>query len=342
MPANLSPEYNAVAAEFRKARDPLERLRCLREMLRVIPKHKGTDHLQADLKRRIRELGEELEGPRRGGARSGPALVIHPEGAAQLALVGAPDSGKSYLHRRLTGSSAKVAAFPGTTQYPEPGMLRHEDVSFQLIDLPPLSPQHTVPWLSGTLQSADAALLVVDLSDPDCLDHVQLIQAQLIERRVSLVADWSSARHEAESISDGEPDVFGIRLPTVILANKADRLSDPVSDLDVFRDLEQPHFPVLLTSAETGLGLGEIGPWLFAKFGVVRVYTKAPGKPVERERPFTIRRGQTIADVARLVHRDLEHGLKYARLWGGSAQADGQHVGREHVLADGDIVELHT
>jgi ribosome-interacting GTPase 1 len=341
VPANLSPEYKAVAAELRKTRDPSERLRCLREMLRVIPKHKGTDHLQADLKRRIHELDEELDGPKKGGTRGGPTLVVHPEGAAQVALLGAPNSGKSCLHGQLTGSAAKVGSFPLTTQYPEPGMLRHEDISFQLVDLPAVTSLHPLPWLASALQTADAALLVVDLSDPDCLEHVQHVRAQLQERRVSLVADWPLGAGDNDPHAEGEQDVFAIRLPTAIVANKADLLSAPAGDLEVFRDLEEPTYPVMLTSALTGLGLGDIGPWLFEHQGIVRVYTKAPGKPAERERPFTLRRGQTVADVARLVHRDLEHSFRFARLWGPSAQADGQQVGREHALADGDVVELH-
>ncbi|SRR5712691_10694061 len=134
MPANLTPDYRAAEAAFRKARDPRERLECLREMLRLIPKHKGTDHLQGDIKRRLKELSEELERPQKGGARSGPALVIRPEGAAQVALIGPPNTGKSSLHARLTGSGAHAAPYPFTTQYPEPGMMPYEDIHFQLVD----------------------------------------------------------------------------------------------------------------------------------------------------------------------------------------------------------------
>jgi ribosome-interacting GTPase 1 len=343
MPANLSPEYKAAADAFRKARDPAERLEHLREMLRVIPKHKGTDHLQADLKRRIRELDEELAGPKKGGARSGPALVVRPEGAAQLAIVGPPNAGKSLLHTRLTGSSARSGPFPFTTQYPEPGMLRHDDVSFQLVDLPPVAVEHPVPWLGSTLQSADAALLVVDLADPDCIEQIADVRAALAGRRVTLETRWPAddAAAGTEAEVEGAQDVFAIHLPTLLLANKADLLGDPERDLEVLEELERPHFPAMLVSAESGAGLGALAPWLFERLGIVRVYTKAPGKPVEKERPFTLSRGQTVGDVARLVHRELEHTLKYARAWGPSVQADGQQVGREHVVADGDVIELH-
>src|SRR5438093_3788599 len=177
MPANLSPEYKAAEAAFRKSREPRERLEWLREMLRTIPKHKGTERLQADIKARIKDLAEELEGARKGGGHGGPPLVIRPEGAAQIALLGPPNAGKSSLHARLTGSGAHVAPYPFTTLHPEPGMLPYEDVHFQLVDLPAVSPEHPLPWLANTLATADAALLVVDLSDPDNVEQLELVHA---------------------------------------------------------------------------------------------------------------------------------------------------------------------
>jgi ribosome-interacting GTPase 1 len=342
MPANLTPEYKAAEAAFRKAREPRERLELLREMLRVIPKHKGTDHLQADIKHRIKELSEELEGPMKGGAaRSGPALVIRPEGAAQIALIGPPNSGKSSLHARLTGSHVHVADFPFTTQFPEPGMMPHEDIFIELLDLPAVSPEHPVPWIAGTLQTADACLLVVDLGEPSCIDQVQAVHAVLRERRVTLIERWGESGDSSQDSAPGEGDPFALRLPTLILANKADRIPAIDAELEVLRELTGLRYPAFSVSAATGQGLGELGPWLFRNLGIVRVYTKAPGKPAERKRPFTLRRGQTVTDVARLVHKDVARTLRYARLWGKSG-FDGQQVGRDHPLADGDIVELHS
>jgi hypothetical protein len=345
VPANLSPEYKAAEAAFRKSRDPRERLDWLREMLRTIPKHKGTEHLQADIKARIKDLGEQLEGARRGGGHGGPALVIRPEGAAQIALIGPPNSGKSTLHVRLTGSAAHVAPYPFTTQYPEPGMLPYEDVQFQLVDLPAIAPEHPVPWIGSTLQTADAALLVVDLREPSCVEQLQAVRTILAERRVTLDGRWdadgeagSRAVRPAEEFPD---DPFGVHLPTLMLANKAEGIADLAAELRVFRELTGTTFPVLAVSAATGLGLGEIGPWLFRHLGIVRVYTKVPGHAADRHRPFTLRRGQTVGDVARLVHRDLVRTLRYARIWGESG-FDGQQVGPEHRVADRDVVELHA
>src|SRR5437762_7712231 len=165
VPANLSPEYKAAEAAFRKSREPRERLECLREMLRTIPKHKGTERLQADIKARIKELGDEVDVGRRGGGHGGPALVIRPEGAAQIALIGPPNAGKSLLHARLTASGAHDAPYPFTTQFPLPGMMPYEDIHFQLVDLPAIASEHPVPWLQATLQSAHAVLLIVDLAE---------------------------------------------------------------------------------------------------------------------------------------------------------------------------------
>jgi hypothetical protein len=339
MPANLTPEYKAAEAAYRKARDPRERLECLREMLRTMPKHKGTDHLQAEVKTRIRELTEELSGPKRAGAHTGPATVIRPEGAAQIALLGPPNSGKSSLHDRLTGSGAPRGPYPFTTQYPQPGMLAYLDIAFQLVDLPPIAREHPIAWLAGALQPADACLLVVDLGEPDCVDQVATVIETLGGRRVTLTARWGRAGPPEREASPGDP--FALTLPALLVASKADRLADLGAELGVFRELSGLDFPALAASAETGRGLSEIGPWLFEHLGVVRVYTKAPGRPADRERPFTLRRGQTVLDVATLVHKDLAHSLKYARLWR-APDLHGLQVGRDQPLADGDVVELHT
>src|SRR5512139_2353308 len=184
MPANLSPEYKDAQEKFRRAREPQEKLECLREMLRTIPKHKGTEHLQAEIKTRIRELTDETGGPRKGAVRGGPDLAVRHEGAAQVALVGPPNAGKSSLHARLTGSHAAVGPYPFTTKHPQPGMLPHEDVQLQLVDLPPVAEDFFEPWMAGTLHGVDAIALVVDLSDPACIEQLEALERRLEEKRV--------------------------------------------------------------------------------------------------------------------------------------------------------------
>jgi ribosome-interacting GTPase 1 len=342
VPANLSPEYKAAESAFRKTREPHERLNALREMLRTIPKHKGTEHLQADIKARIKDLTEQLEhGTRRAGGHGGPALVIRPEGAAQLALIGPPNVGKSSLHARLTGSNAQAGPYPFTTQHPEAGMMPFEDIHFQLIDLPPASAEHPVPWLGNALQTADAALLVVDLTDPSCLDQLQSVQSMLAQQRVTLGEPWPAGENAQADASAADDDPFAVRLPCLLLPNKADRISGVDAELEVLRELSGARWPALAVSASTGQGLGELGPWLFRHLGIVRVYTKVPGHAADTHRPFTLRRGQTVGEVARQVHGEVARTLRYARVWGHSS-FDGQHVGPEHVVDDGDVVELHS
>jgi len=343
MPANLSPDYKRAEQAYRAAQDERERLAHLKEMLRTIPKHKGTEHLQADLKSRIKQLTEELSGPKKGAARTGPVHVVRREGAAQVALLGPPNSGKSTLHVRLTGSRAAVGPYPHTTHEPMPGMLPFEDIHIQLIDLPPISADYIESWFVNALQPADAALLVVDIADPECTEQLLAVIERLDEKRISLVADWPGGAPEepaaAAAADESVPDPFRIHLPTLLVANKTDVEFDP-ADLDVLRELTGVKFPSLAVSAETGAGIEAIGPFLFRELGIVRAYTKAPGKPPETDRPFTVRRGATVLDVARLVHKEIAGSLKYARVWG-TGVFDGQQVGPEHPLFDRDVVELH-
>ena len=330
MPANLSPEYKKAEQAYRAAREPRERLDLLKEMLRSIPKHKGTEHLQADIKSRIKELSDELAGPKKGGAR-GAAFAVRREGAAQVCLVGPPNSGKSTLHVALTGSHSEVGPFPYTTHSPVPGMLPYEDIAFQLVDLPPVSREHMEPALWGVLQGADAAWLVVDLSDPDCTEQVSAIRADLAHHKIVLDETWPAPKTD---------DAFEARLPTLLVANKSDLDPDP-DEVKVLEELLGIRYPAFAVSAKTGNGLGELAPFLFRSLGIVRVYSKVPGKHADKERPFTVRRGATVLDVARLVHLDVAATLKYARLWG-SGDFDGQQVGPEHRVADGDVLELHA
>ena len=342
MPTNVSPEYKRAELAFKQAREPQERLEGLREMLRTIPKHKGTEHLQADIKSRIKQLTEEFKDPKKGTGRSGPVQVVHPEGAAQVAVLGPPNSGKSDLHAHTTGSHADVGPYPFTTHEPLPGMLPFEDVHFQMIDLPPVTREHPVPWIANALQPADGCLMVVDLQDPECVEGVLAIRELLAERRVTLSENW-----DRESVDDGGEDAivvdpFAVILPTLLIAAKADLMDDRAEELAAFHELLGTRFPAIETSVKTGEGLAAIGCWLFEKLEIVRVYSKAPGRPPDKDKPFTVRVGDTVHDVALQVHRDLADTLKFARLWGASGQFDGQQVSRDHPVRDGDVLELHA
>jgi ribosome-interacting GTPase 1 len=339
MPTNVTPEYRKAEAAYKRAREPQERLELLREMLRTIPKHKGTEHLQADIKTRIKDLTEELAGPRKTGARGGPPTSVRPEGAGQIVLLGPPNSGKSALHARLTGSQTPVGPYPFTTQYPQPGMMPVDDVAIQLVDLPAISSEHPVPWIANAVQQADGCLLVVDLAHPGCVAEVVDLLDVLASRKIRLIGEWPHGADRA--VVDDDDDPFAVLLPTLIVATKADLVADVDDELAVFCELTGLPYPTAAVSVETGRGLADLGRWLFDALGVVRVYTKIPGKPADDERPYTVRRGATVEEVAVLVHRDLAAGLKYARLWSGGDGSTRQ-VGRDYELTDGDVIELHS
>jgi ribosome-interacting GTPase 1 len=333
VPTNVTPEYKRAEAEYKAAREPHDQLAALREMLRLIPKHKGTEHRQADIKKKIKELNEELAGPKKGGARGGPPTTIRPEGAGQISLLGPPNSGKSTLHHALTHSGAAIGPYDFTTQYPQPGMLMVEDVGIQLIDLPPISSAHPVPWIGNALQPADGALLVVDLGHPGCVADVEDLVRTLAERSVRLIGEWP----RGAGVAEDPDDPFVKLLPTVLVEAKAGESEDVDEELAILEELLGLDLPTLRVSATSG-EVEHLGRWLFDALGVVRVYTESAAK--KDDRPYTIRRGQTVIDVAGQVHKDFAANFKFARLIR-SGEPDRQ-VGREYELVDGDRIEIHV
>jgi uncharacterized protein len=171
-------------------------------------------------------------------------------------------------------------------------MFCFEDIAFQLVDLPPVSAQHPVPWLANALQPADGCLLVVDLGEPACVEQTAELHELLAARRVTLVGSWDAA-------VDADQDPFALRLPTLVVVTKADQLPGLDEELAAFRELTGCGYPAVVVSVVTGHGLDQIGAFLFRHLGVVRIYTKVPGRPPDLTRPFTVRRKQAVHDVSR-------------------------------------------
>lgn len=325
MPANLTPQYLEAEQHFKGAKTTEEKIAALEEMQATIPRHKGTEKMQAELKRRLSKL--RTEEARRPVSRAGIIHRVEKEGAGQVALVGPPNSGKSLLVRRLTHATPEVADYPFTTRAPLPGMLKFEDVQIQLVDLPPVHPEFHESWLYQVIREADRALLVVDLSDPDLLEDLEMTLAQLANAKVQL--------------GEGElPNFPGwLSKRTLLVANKLDASGAP-DDLEILKELYGNRFRILPVSAETGEGLEQLRIEVFELLEVIRVYTKAPGKKLERIAPYVLKRGSHLIDLAGRVHHDFLSQLKYARVWG-HGRFEGQMVNRDYVLADKDVVELH-
>lgn len=331
MPANLPPQYLKAEEEFRRASTPAARLESLRTLFVLLPKHKGTEKLQSELKKKISRVREEMDGAKSGSAKKGGVSYRVPrEGAGQVVLIGPPNSGKSALLAALTNARPEVAAYPFTTRAPQPGMASREDVRFQLVDLPPASPEFFEPWVPGLVRSADAALLVADLADDELIDATEAAIRRLAEAHTELVGELPF---------DVEDETVQ-HVKAVMIANKSDADGADVR-LELLRDWFGSRFPIVAASATAGVGLDAVRSAAYHLLDVIRIYTKTPGKPVDRTSPFTVPSGSTVLDLAREIHRDLEQSLRFAKVWG-TGVFEGQTVKRDHELHDADVVEIHA
>ncbi len=326
MPANLTPDYKAAEARFRAARSAEEKRAALEEMLSTIPRHKGTEKLQADLKRRLARLRQAEEAHH---GKHGFSVRVEPEGAAQVVLLGPPNAGKSSLLKALTHAQPAIGEYPFTTTRPQPGMMPIEDVQVQLVDLPPVTATHMDPWLPDIARGADAALLVLDVTSRALPEDVEEVRDRLAAVRVHLVRDLPA-----------DADRRATYLRTFAVVTKS-APSDGARDEDllVVAEMYGPLFPLARVSAHAGDGLEAFRAAAWSWLGLVRVYAKPPGKPLDRGAPFVLPAGATVHEFALRVHREVAQQLDFARLWRGDRQ--GLRIGRDDVLHDGDVVELH-
>ncbi len=331
MPTNLPQQYYKAEERFKAAREPQEKLAHLREMMAIMPHHKGTDKVRAELNKKLSALTEQIEQVKKSGKGSRPNPYFIPHGDDPMALIiGAPNSGKSSLLSKLTNANVVVAEFPFSTNLPQPGIMDYEGVHIELIDTPPLMHLPLPPWVAEQARVADVILLVADLAAPDCCEDIELIIEGLEARGIFLVA----------SLSTDDP----LRLPnerrTLLVANKADHPDAPIN-LEFLAEQVGPRWPRVLISCEEGEGLALFPRAVFERLEVVRVFTKVPGKPPESESPYLVPIGATVLDVAGKVHREFLDTFASARIWG-SGKFDGQTVDRHHLVEDGDILEIHT
>jgi ribosome-interacting GTPase 1 len=331
VPANLTPQYREAEERYRQAKTAEEKLAALDEMMAIIPKHKGTEHLQGDIKRRISKL-KAAEEQKTGHGKRTVLYQVEREGGGQVALVGPPNVGKSKLLSRLTNAQPEIGDYPFTTQKPLPGMMEYEDIKIQIVDMPPVTEEFTDPWMAAIARNADAALLIVDASDESVLDRIESVLSILESFRVRLYG-WDRPVPQ---------DELGLIIPrkSILVPNKMDRPESP-DNLEVISDLYADRFPIIPVSSETCSGIEEIRVQIFRMLDIVRIYTKIPGKPADMDTPYVVSRGSTVQDVANLVHKDFVQRLKFAKLWGGT-KLDGAMVSRDHVLEDRDIIELHA
>src|SRR5574341_1069770 len=330
MPANLTPGYKEAEERYRQAADHDEKVAALREMIALLPKHKGTEKLHADLKKKLAKHEEEGAHVAKSGHHAPDPGHVKREGAGQWVLLGPPNAGKSSLLAALTHAQPEIADYPFTTRLPQPGMMEFEDVQVQLVDTPAVAPGRTEGWMPNLAHAADGLLLVLDVA----ADDLEQSWGALVE-----LLDRAHVRPRGRALPPAASPLLTER-PVLVLANKCD-LDGDGTFLALAREAIGEGFPLRAVSATRGDGLDALRPSLFHELGRVRVHTREPGKKADAGKPFVLPAGATVEELARLVHQDLAAHLKFARIWGKKARFDGQQVDRHHVLDDGDVVELH-
>ena len=304
-------------------------------MLAIMPKHKGTDHLKAQLRARLSRLMADLEHGASKGQRGGRTepFSLPKEGGGRATLIGPTNVGKSLILNKTTGARSRVGSYELSTQEPVPGMLTYEDVRVQLVDTPPISNPSTQGRLYGLLRNTDVFVIVVDLT----MDAVGQVEDVL-----SALGDWNFALlGRDENSSRGNP---WLTKPTVIVGNKAD-IPGALDQYMILESKFRERYPLIMASAEEDVGFDELAREVFDALKVIRVYTKSPRVKVEDydpSEPLVLPIGATVIEAATQLHKELAQSLRYTVLWGDSGKFSGQHVGRGHRLTDRDIIELHT
>lgn len=325
MPANLTPEYFKAEKWFRSATSNDEKIMALEQMLRVMPKHKGTDHLRADLRRKLSKLKEG--GTQKKSGKHVDIFHVPRSGAGQIVLLGTPNCGKSSIVAGLTNAKVNVADFPFASNAPVPGMVHFEDIQIELVDMPPITADYSAPGQVGTYRNCDLIAVVIDLSGD--VEEQMLICLDFLESR-SLLLGSETPEH------DSQGNVLGKKV--FCICTKSDiAKSGALENLKKF--CKYP-FEFVEVSAGTDDGLEGLAKKLFELLGIIRIYSKPPGKPADMTEPFTLPAGSTVMDLATVVHRQYAEKLKFARIWG-TGVYDGQNTQRNHVLNDKDIIELH-
>jgi len=320
MVVNLPPQFHEKEAELKKAKTIEEKISILEEMLAIMPKHKSSEKLQALLRAKISKYKKMLEEEKKTKKKS-PVPVIEKEGAGQIAICGPPNSGKSTLLSKLTNANPEIGDYPFTTKIPNVGMMDYEDIKIQIVDTPSLSTEFTENWVGDILRKADSLVFLFDISTDFILEEME--DSLKVLERFKIKAE----------------NDFKFNKNIIWVGNKID-LPQSNEIKEIFQEFYGSYIPEILTiSAKENENIEILKEKLFYSLEIIRVYTKTPGKPPDLENPYTLKKDTRVIELAEIIHKDLVKNFKYSRLW-----RDGKVIiaGRDYVLQDKDIIEIHT
>jgi len=338
MPANLTPQYLCAEADYRKAVTPGDQLGALRKMLREIPKHKGTDRMQADLKTKIAKLRMVVE---RGDAtvtRSCTANSIAKQGVGRVVMIGPTGGGKTQLLQSLTRVSVSArsdvsGASLFSTRAPQVGMMRWQDCPLQLIDLPSIGYQPAEDELAQWVRSADLVWLVVNIASDDLIEQAQHAIDRFAMEKTKLGLETAL-----------DPSEIGVKtVATMIVATGVDLLASEeqvASCLESLKGFLSLQLPTVAISALEKMNLESVLEHSLKKMQIVRVYCKHPKESEpDLEKPLFIRHGESLREMAAQIHRSLVERVKGAKVWK-PGETQFLSVKPDYQPTDCDIVEL--
>lgn len=328
LPTNLPPQYFEEEKRYRLAKTPKEKIEALETMYAIVPKHKGTDKLRADLRKRISKFKEETK-KKPSTSRKVDLYKVEKEGAAQVVLVGLPNVGKSQIVDSLTNADPEIAAYPFTTRIPLSGMMKYENIRIQLVDTPPLIGDSSDSWINTVIKNADALLLVVDLSD-DPKGELEILLEELKHWKI-------------KPRTFGEKDASDkgmVVKKALIIGNKNDLEVTPET-YEKLKNGYGANYSLLFLSAQEKNDCEQLKQKIYEILDIIRVYTKPPGKEPNLDQPFVLKKGETVMDLASHIHKEFVNKFTFARIWS-SGKYKGQRVSRDYMVEDGDIIELHV
>src|SRR3972149_721022 len=390
MPTNLPPDAIKKWAEVEATHNPREKLERMQEFLSLVPKHKGTAKLCVQIKKQMATMRKEMEEKKQKRAgKGGPKFFIEKEGAAQIAVLGLTNVGKSSLLSALTNAKIEVSSNPYTTRTPVPSIMNYEGVQFQIVEAPALMEGSADgrAWGLQTLalaRNADGLVVMVDLSK-NPVQQLSLILSELEKARILVSKPKGRVDIERRYMGAGMRLILTGRLggctlreveellrsyritdavvkisgevtldvvedavfesttyrPGVVVANKVD-VKGAEANLGRLERYVDKKMPVIAVSCERRFGLEKLGEALFKTLGIMRVYTKEPSAKSFSKKPFTLKKGATLHDLAKSIHTDFERDFAFAKVWSKRLAFSPQKVGLGFVLEDGDVVEIHV